>query len=92
MQYFYISNKCKAKYSSDSDCTCWHDEGAGPYPAAIASDIDTTLGWRETPDAMDQVPKYEQALRDIKKHMELMAGDMAGQSAIYMIASKALEE
>ena len=78
MQYFYRSEKCKAKESGDSDCTCWHEEGSGPFHDSIASDIYTTLEWREAPDAMEQVLKYEKALRDIKKHMELMAGDMVG--------------
>ena len=40
----------------------------------------------------DRYRKMEQALRDIKKHLELIGGDAVTQSAIYMIASKALEK
>lgn len=31
-QYYYKTNKCKAKLHSDPDCVCWHDMGTGPLP------------------------------------------------------------
>ena len=55
------------------------------------SDLTQQMCVNAISNVIAQRDKYKQALRDIKKHMELMAGDMVGQSAIYMIASKALE-
>ena len=43
-------------------------------------------------NTIEQRDKYKKALVVIKKHLEKLAGDMVGQSAIYMIASKALDE
>ena len=90
MQYFYKSNKCKADQGGDSDCICWYDEGSGPLPVAISRDIYSPLGWRETPDSSEQLLKYEKALRDIKKHLELSSDDLARHSTVYRIACMAL--
>ena len=38
----------------------------------------------------NQRDKYEQALRDIKKHLELGDGDLAKHSTVYRIACMAL--
>ena len=89
MQYFYKSNKCKAEGASDSDCICWHDEGTGPAVNEHGEYRSEGLTMREKPV---EVTKHEKALRDIKKHLELIGCDMVGQSATYRIASEALEK
>ena len=90
MQYYYKLNKCKAEQAYDSDCICWHEEGTGPAVNERGEYRLDGLTMREKPVKI--ISKHEQALRDIKKHLELIAGDMVQQSAVYMIASKALEE
>jgi hypothetical protein len=46
-QYYCKDNRCKATHSNDSDCICWHNEGAGPLNATRGSDV--TLTWRRAP-------------------------------------------
>lgn len=43
-QYFYKNNKCESYNSSKSSCTCWHDEGTGPFAEGRSG-----LTWREKP-------------------------------------------
>ena len=54
LQYYYKDNKCKAKYSKDSDCICWHDEGSNPLKDARnyqpSNDQMFKVGWRVKPD------------------------------------------
>lgn len=42
-QYFYKNNACQAADSADSDCICWHDEGAGPL---AGHEQTRSLTWR----------------------------------------------
>lgn len=49
-QYYYYANpECRADYSTQTNCICWHDEGTGPlrnHPESIS-------GWRDKPPGID---------------------------------------
>lgn len=45
-QYFYKSSNCLAETPHDTNCICWHDEGAGPFPAERRADQNTLMKWR----------------------------------------------
>lgn len=56
-QYYYKNNSCPAEYSRLESCTCWHDEGSGPFPELkngddipIAYNSAVGLTWRLTPE------------------------------------------
>jgi hypothetical protein len=48
-QYYYRNEDCSAADQHQPDCTCWHDQGTGPYPSAYPADPGTTLSWRVRP-------------------------------------------
>lgn len=45
-QYYYKTNGCRAKTAQDADCTCWHDEGTGPYKDQRHDDKTPLVEWR----------------------------------------------
>jgi hypothetical protein len=48
-QYYYKQDGCQAKQASDSNCKCWHDEGAGPYKDQRHTDDVPLVEWRIKP-------------------------------------------
>lgn len=58
-QYFYKQDGCKAKNAEDTDCICWHKEGAGPYKDD-RHDADIPLvDWRITPNVKWENWQYQ---------------------------------
>ena len=53
-QYYYRTNTCPAKNSTDPNCVCWHDEGTGPYKDQRHDDLTPLVRWRTKPGADDE--------------------------------------
>lgn len=43
-QYYYARNGCPASAAKDDNCTCWRDQGTGPFPDATPDTL--SLQWR----------------------------------------------
>lgn len=46
LQYYYRVTGCPAQSSTDPNCICWHDEGAGPLES---TDNAPNMSWRKKP-------------------------------------------
>ena len=92
MQYYYKLNKCKAEQAYDSDCICWHEEGTGPAVNERGEYRLDGLTMREKPVKI--ISKHEQALRDIKKHMDERGPNIKRDiyGLVYDMVERALEE
>ena len=52
-QYYYRTSGCQALDSKDPQCTCWHDQGTGPFSDIKEGDtwrIGTPFAWRDKPE------------------------------------------
>jgi hypothetical protein len=45
-QYYFRNTHCFANSITDRACTCWHDEGHGPFPHSTPKN-DSSLHWRK---------------------------------------------
>lgn len=65
-QYYYLTPGCPAKEVGDKNCTCWHDPGTGPFPAADPAQptfFDKLLGFRMTLSWRDKPQEFKREIR-----------------------------
>ena len=52
-QYYYKRNECKSTDAKDKECTCWREEGTGPYKDERHDAEVPLVDWRIKPSNVE---------------------------------------